>query len=84
MRESRYAFIEAHLLVHGYVGRKDLMCTASVSGTKTLQAYRNLHPGAMTYNDADKRYERGASFTCHHLKKSAVKYLAAYTFIHGE
>lgn len=74
------AFIEAHLAVYGYVGRRDLLGCSKATATKVLSKYRKLHLNELLYSKAKKRY------TCtlaprYHLKVDARHFLEAYGLV---
>lgn len=78
----RLAFIEAHLAVHGYIGRGNFLDCASSTATKALAQYKELHPGVLVYSEVAKRYTCTAT-PSYHLKIAAGDFLAAYNLLFG-
>jgi len=84
MRQARLAFIEAHLEVHGSIGRRDFLDCASATATRVLTQYRELHPDVLVFDPEMRRYVAPAPLELHHLKVAASDFMAAYNLIYLE
>lgn len=87
MQIVRFNFVEAVLVQFGYVSRKMLMDTLSISeanATRTLRDYSDRYPNNVIYCKSEKHYKKGCDFKASYLSVPAPDYLSAVKIIFGK
>jgi hypothetical protein len=77
---NRFAFIEAAIIVHGFVSRKNVQRAFRINpaaSTRVFTAYRKQYPNNIFLSEPSKTYCASESFTPHELMKFKV---SAQTF----